>query len=270
MAITHKGPKFHYRINNVDVWEWTASDFTPYPGFRAFPYREYSEVFFGPEYKVLRGGSWATHPSAVRTTFRNWDFPIRRQIFAGFRCAATPDIPMCRHLAYLGPPAALSDLLFDAPHTLARQAECPRLQTSGTSNPDGWGVAWYVDGATTPDRYRTVTPIWDDRAFADRAHDLRSGAFLAAARLASPGASLVDTGNAPFVADRWSFSLNGIVHGFPDGVGDALRAASAPTGWRPSWATPTPRCSSRWCCRTSTTGPDPRTRWRASCATSSP
>jgi iron(II)-dependent oxidoreductase len=70
-----------------DVWEWTASDFEPYPGFRAFPYREYSEVFFGPEYKVLRGGSWATHPDAVRTTFRNWDLPIRRQIFAGFRCA---------------------------------------------------------------------------------------------------------------------------------------------------------------------------------------
>ena len=70
-----------------DVWEWTASDFRAYPGFRSFPYREYSEVFFGPEYKVLRGGSWATHPSAVRTTFRNWDFPIRRQIFAGFRCA---------------------------------------------------------------------------------------------------------------------------------------------------------------------------------------
>jgi gamma-glutamyl hercynylcysteine S-oxide synthase len=69
------------------VWEWTASDFVAYPGFRAFPYREYSEVFFGPDCKVLRGGSWATHPSAVRTTFRNWDFPIRRQIFAGFRCA---------------------------------------------------------------------------------------------------------------------------------------------------------------------------------------
>ncbi len=70
-----------------DVWEWTASDFSPYPGFRAFPYREYSEVFFGPGYKVLRGGSWATHPSAARTTFRNWDYPIRRQVFAGFRCA---------------------------------------------------------------------------------------------------------------------------------------------------------------------------------------
>jgi gamma-glutamyl hercynylcysteine S-oxide synthase len=70
-----------------DVWEWTSSDFTPYPGFEAFPYREYSEVFFGSEYKVLRGGSWATHPVVARPTFRNWDFPIRRQIFAGFRCA---------------------------------------------------------------------------------------------------------------------------------------------------------------------------------------
>jgi gamma-glutamyl hercynylcysteine S-oxide synthase len=70
-----------------DVWEWTDSDFAPHPGFESFPYREYSEVFFGPDYKVLRGGSWATHPSAVRATFRNWDLPIRRQIFAGFRCA---------------------------------------------------------------------------------------------------------------------------------------------------------------------------------------
>ncbi len=70
-----------------DVWEWTASDFEPYPGFASFPYREYSEVFFGPSYKVLRGGSWATSPVAVRTTFRNWDYPVRRQIFSGFRCA---------------------------------------------------------------------------------------------------------------------------------------------------------------------------------------
>ncbi len=70
-----------------DVWEWTASDFRPYPGYATFPYREYSEVFFGDEYKVLRGGSWATRPGVVRTTFRNWDYPIRRQIFSGFRCA---------------------------------------------------------------------------------------------------------------------------------------------------------------------------------------
>jgi iron(II)-dependent oxidoreductase len=72
-----------------DVWEWTSSDLGAYPGFRSFPYREYSEVFFGPGYKVLRGGSWATAPAAIRTTFRNWDYPIRRQIFTGFRCART-------------------------------------------------------------------------------------------------------------------------------------------------------------------------------------
>lgn len=70
-----------------DVWEWTASPFAPYPGFRAFPYPEYSEVFFGGDYRVLRGGSWATQTIASRTSFRNWDHPYRRQIFAGVRVA---------------------------------------------------------------------------------------------------------------------------------------------------------------------------------------
>lgn len=70
-----------------DVWEWTGSEFDAYPGFGWFPYPEYSDVFFGKGYKVLRGGSWATHPAAIRSTFRNWDLPIRRQIFSGFRCA---------------------------------------------------------------------------------------------------------------------------------------------------------------------------------------
>ncbi|MBW3572309.1 MAG: ergothioneine biosynthesis protein EgtB [Gemmatimonadetes bacterium] len=70
-----------------DVWEWTASDFLPWPGYQTFPYPEYSELFFGPDYKVLRGGSWATRPGAIRNTFRNWDYPIRRQIFSGFRIA---------------------------------------------------------------------------------------------------------------------------------------------------------------------------------------
>ena len=74
-----------------DVWEWTSSGFDPYPGTVAFPYREYSEVFYGGDYKVLRGGSWAVDPTAVRNTFRNWDHPIRRQIFAGFRTARDTD-----------------------------------------------------------------------------------------------------------------------------------------------------------------------------------
>lgn len=70
-----------------DVWEWTSSSLDGYPGFRAFPYREYSEVFFDGGHRVLRGGAWATQPHAIRTTFRNWDLPQRRQIFAGIRLA---------------------------------------------------------------------------------------------------------------------------------------------------------------------------------------
>jgi gamma-glutamyl hercynylcysteine S-oxide synthase len=70
-----------------DVWEWTSSFFQPYPGFLAFPYPECSEVFFGEEYRVLRGGSWATDSLAARASFRNWELPHRRHLFAGFRCA---------------------------------------------------------------------------------------------------------------------------------------------------------------------------------------
>jgi iron(II)-dependent oxidoreductase len=67
------------------VWEWTQTPFHGYPGFVAYPYREYSEVFFGDGYRVLRGGSWATSPRVASLTFRNWDLPLRRQIFAGLR-----------------------------------------------------------------------------------------------------------------------------------------------------------------------------------------
>ena len=70
-----------------DVWEWTSSDFLGYPGFQPFPYPEYSEVFFGDEHKVLRGGAWATRRNVIRPSFRNWDYAKRSQIFAGFRCA---------------------------------------------------------------------------------------------------------------------------------------------------------------------------------------
>jgi iron(II)-dependent oxidoreductase len=69
------------------VWEWTQSHFGGYGGFVAHPYREYSEVFFGEDYRVLRGGSWATSSRVATATFRNWDLPLRRQIFAGVRLA---------------------------------------------------------------------------------------------------------------------------------------------------------------------------------------
>jgi iron(II)-dependent oxidoreductase len=70
-----------------DVWEWTSSAFTPWPGFTPMLYATYSAPFFGGDFRVLRGGSWAVAASAVRPSFRNWDLPIRRQIFAGMRLA---------------------------------------------------------------------------------------------------------------------------------------------------------------------------------------
>jgi iron(II)-dependent oxidoreductase len=70
-----------------DVWEWTSSDFEPWPGFSPMIYRDYSQPFFGGDYKVLRGGSWAVAPTTIRPSFRNWDHPIRRQIFTGLRLA---------------------------------------------------------------------------------------------------------------------------------------------------------------------------------------
>jgi iron(II)-dependent oxidoreductase len=69
------------------AWEWTSTCFHGYPGFVAHPYREYSEVFFGDAYRVLRGSSWATLELVRSPTFRNWDLPLRRQIFAGVRLA---------------------------------------------------------------------------------------------------------------------------------------------------------------------------------------
>ncbi len=70
-----------------EVWEWTSSGFEPWPGFQPMLYADYSAPFFGGDYRVLRGGSWAVGPDAVRSTFRNWDLPIRRQVFSGVRLA---------------------------------------------------------------------------------------------------------------------------------------------------------------------------------------
>jgi iron(II)-dependent oxidoreductase len=70
-----------------DVWEWTSSTFEPWPGFAPMLYRQYSEPFFGGDYRVLRGGSWAVGGHAIRPSFRNWDLPVRRQIFCGLRLA---------------------------------------------------------------------------------------------------------------------------------------------------------------------------------------
>nr|MDP9462100.1 SUMF1/EgtB/PvdO family nonheme iron enzyme [Actinomycetota bacterium] len=70
-----------------DVWEWTSSPFRPWPGFVPMLYADYSAPFFGGDYRVLRGGSWAVAAAILRPSFRNWDHPYRRQIFSGIRLA---------------------------------------------------------------------------------------------------------------------------------------------------------------------------------------
>jgi gamma-glutamyl hercynylcysteine S-oxide synthase len=70
-----------------NVWEWTGSIFDGYEGFVSYPYTGYSQVYFDGQHQVLKGGSWATRPWALRTSFRNWYHPGVRQILAGFRCA---------------------------------------------------------------------------------------------------------------------------------------------------------------------------------------
>ena len=135
----------------------------------------------------------------------------------------------------------------------------PRHQISGDTNPDGWGVAWYDAPHTAPDWYRTVTPDLGRRRRSRRVpRSLRSGAFLAAARLASPGRHArrhrqraVRRRHVVVLAQRHRARL------------PRRRRRRAAGARRPgasgaaSSATPTPRCCSRWCCSTSTTGSRP-------------
>ncbi|MEG3635336.1 ergothioneine biosynthesis protein EgtC [Micromonospora palythoicola] len=125
---------------------------------------------------------------------------------------------MCRHLAYLGPPVTLRELLFDPPHSLLRQSWAPRdMRGGGTINADGFGVGWYPDGAA-PVRYRRAQPIWSDPTIAELAAVTSAGAVLAAVRSATVGMAIVDTAAAPFADGRWLFSHNGVVRGWPDSM----------------------------------------------------
>lgn len=134
---------------------------------------------------------------------------------------------MCRHLAYLGPPQALSALLFDAPHALVHQSWAPRdMRGGGTINADGFGVGWYpVEGP--PIRYRRGTPMWSDPSLPALAAATVAGAVLAAARSATVGMPVTEQAAAPFAEGPWLFSHNGVVAGWPDSV--AALAARLPT-----------------------------------------
>ncbi|MFF8690980.1 ergothioneine biosynthesis protein EgtC [Streptomyces sp. NPDC002431] len=133
---------------------------------------------------------------------------------------------MCRHLAYLGPPVALGELLSRPPHSLVRQSWAPRHQRYGTVNADGFGVGWYADGDPVPGRYRRRGPVWGDETFADLARVVRSPALLAAVRDATEAGADGEAAAAPFTAGPLLFSHNGAVRGWPHAV--APLAAALP------------------------------------------
>ncbi len=125
---------------------------------------------------------------------------------------------MCRHLAYLGPPATLRSVIIDPPYGLYRQAWAPRRQRHGTMNVDGFGAGWYADGDPDPARYRHPGPMWGDESFADIARVTSAGAMLAAVRSATAGTDHGAAAIAPFVSGPWLFSHNGKIDGWPGSV----------------------------------------------------
>jgi len=136
---------------------------------------------------------------------------------------------MCRHLAYLGPPATLRSVIIDPAHGLYRQSWAPRRQRHGTVNADGFGVGWYAPGDPDPVRYRRSEPIWADESFADVARVTRSAAVLAAVRCATAGTALGIASVAPFTSGRWLFSHNGVVDGWPQSTAELAATLPAAT-----------------------------------------
>ncbi|MDF9811248.1 ergothioneine biosynthesis protein EgtC [Streptomyces sp. SPB162] len=134
---------------------------------------------------------------------------------------------MCRHLAYLGPPITLRTVLTEPEHSLYRQSWAPREQLHGTVNADGFGVGWYADRDPVPARYRRAGPIWADASFPDLARVITTGALLAAVRSATEGGAAGENAAAPFAADRWLFSHNGALTGWPAALEQAAARLSA-------------------------------------------
>ena len=116
---------------------------------------------------------------------------------------------MCRHLAWLGGPRTLAELVLEPEHGLLRQAWQPRRQTRGVMNADGWGVGFFAPGRSEPVRWRSARPLWSDASFASVAPVLSSGAVVAAVRSATVGMPPDETAASPFTDGRWLLSHNG-------------------------------------------------------------
>ncbi|HEY4004387.1 MAG TPA: ergothioneine biosynthesis protein EgtC [Pseudonocardia sp.] len=129
---------------------------------------------------------------------------------------------MCRHLAYLGRPRSIAELMLEPEFGLLRQSYAPRdMRGGGTVNADGFGVGWYPPGAESgPARYRHDQPLWTDSSFRALAAATESGAVLAAVRSATVGMPVVSTACAPFTDGHWLFSHNGMVTGWPHSIAE--------------------------------------------------
>jgi gamma-glutamyl hercynylcysteine S-oxide hydrolase len=118
---------------------------------------------------------------------------------------------VCRHLAWLGAPRSLADLLLRPEHGLLVQSYAPRRQRNGLMNADGWGVGFYSAELVEPARWRSSRPLWGDTSFASVAPAISSTCVLAAVRSATAGMPLDESAAAPFTSGEWLLSHNGVV-----------------------------------------------------------
>jgi gamma-glutamyl hercynylcysteine S-oxide hydrolase len=129
---------------------------------------------------------------------------------------------MCRMAGYVGPPAPLSLLLADPPHSLYQQALRPRLLDEGSVNVDGTGVVWWPPGEREPLRYATELPPWSDPNLLPLAARLRGVVQLAAVRSATPGMPYGPGAVAPFTHDGLALAHNGRIENFRGALGRRL------------------------------------------------
>lgn len=138
---------------------------------------------------------------------------------------------MCRHLAHLGPPLTLADLMLRGSHSLERQSWAPREMDGALLNADGFGVGFFAPHHDAPARYRSVLPLWGDETFAELAAAVLARAAIANARSATPGLGGGLANTPPYVGAGWVFSHNGLVEGFRDGPARAIRGALSDEAW---------------------------------------